>query len=114
MRLFLLLFFGISICIDTLSQSLVDRADTLFHYKKYNQAARGTGYALESSKWNNGVFTFALLEGLKKGRADVDSNGTVQLTELSYNVSREVELLTNGNQKPTSRAENLEYDWVVW
>ena len=77
-------------------------------------AARGTGYALESSRWNNGVFTYALINGLKNRMADTDYDGSVRLTELSTYVISEVETLTNGNQKPTSRAENLEYDWEVW
>lgn len=77
-------------------------------------AARGTGYALESASWNNGVFTYALINGLKNYTADIDQNGDIKLTEISSYLIEEVDRLTNGNQKPTSRAENLEYDWQIW
>lgn len=77
-------------------------------------AASGTGYALESATWNNGVFTYSILNGLKNNLADLDKNGTIRVSELSQYINQEVQLLTHGNQKPNSRAENLEYDWGLW
>ncbi len=77
-------------------------------------AAAGNSYALESDEWRNGVFTFALLSGLKSKAADANRNGEVTVTELKDYVSKEVERLTQGAQKPTSRRENLEFDFRIW
>jgi len=77
-------------------------------------AATGTGYALESPEWNNGVFTYCLLNGLKNMAADKNKDKKITVSELKDYVSDEVSKLTNGAQKPTSRRELLEYDWSVW
>lgn len=77
-------------------------------------AAAGKGYAYESKKWNNGVFTYALLSGMMEGAADIDGNKQVSTFELLKYVSKEVDHLTKGAQKPTSRRENNLLNWVVW
>jgi len=69
-------------------------------------AARGQGAALEGEKWSNGAFTHCVLNGLKDGKTSVN--------ELKDYVLKEVEILTNGQQKPTSRRENMEIDWRIW
>ncbi len=77
-------------------------------------AAAGKGYALESPEWNNGVFTYSILNGLKNKTADANQDEMITISELKEYVSKEVERLTNGAQKPTSRRENLGWDWRVW
>jgi hypothetical protein len=77
-------------------------------------AAAGNSYALESDEWRNGVFTYTILSGLKNETADQNKDGKVTVTELKDFVSKEVERLTDGAQKPTSRRENLEFDFVIW
>ncbi|HOH84439.1 MAG TPA: hypothetical protein PLI16_07485, partial [Bacteroidales bacterium] len=77
-------------------------------------AAAGTGYALESPEWNNGVFTYCILNGLKNLAADASGDKIVSVSELKDYVSKEVERLTNGAQRPTSRKESLEFDWKLW
>lgn len=77
-------------------------------------AAAGNSYALESDEWRNGVFTFSLLSGLKNKLADKNRDRTVTVAELKGFVSNEVEKLTEGAQRPTSRSENLEFDFRVW
>ncbi|MBP7077183.1 MAG: caspase family protein [Bacteroidales bacterium] len=77
-------------------------------------AAAGVGYALEGEQWNNGVFTYALLDGLYNRRADANGDKQVSLSELRSYVIGEVDRLTNGRQRPTCRQENLEFDWRVW
>jgi len=77
-------------------------------------AAAGNSYALESDEWRNGIFTYCILAGFKSGKADINGDGTITVTELKEYVSREVERLTRGEQKPTSRQENLEFDFTVW
>lgn len=77
-------------------------------------AAAGNSFALESDEWRNGVFTYALISGVKSRSADQNRNGEITVSELKDFVSEEVEKLTNGAQKPTSRRENLEFDFRVW
>lgn len=77
-------------------------------------SASGKEFAFESAKWNNGVFTFALLDGLKSGAADGDQDGTVKVSELRDFVIDRVQKLTSGQQTPTSRRENLEFDFPVF
>ncbi len=70
-------------------------------------AAAGNQFALESGKWNNGVFTYSILEAL-------DKYPTIKISELKKLVGQRVEELTNGLQKPTFRNETIEVDWEVW
>jgi WD40 repeat protein len=77
-------------------------------------AAAGKGYALESSKWNNGVFTYSIINGLKNKAADKNKDKKITISELkNYSISQ-VEQLTGGNQKPTARREALGIDWRIW
>jgi WD40 repeat protein len=77
-------------------------------------AAGGMEYALESNQWNNGVFTYSVLQALKENKADADKNGSTSISELKNYVSEHVQKLTGGRQKPTSRRENLDTDWTLW
>jgi len=77
-------------------------------------AAAGEGYALESAEWNNGAFTFSLLNGLKSAEADLDKNGVITISELKEYVLQKVYTITNGKQKPTVRNDNLEFDFRIW
>ena len=69
--------------------------------------------ALESDAWNNGVFTYAVLAGLKNRRADRNGDGRVTVKELHEFVTAEVRRLTRGRQTPGARAENLDLDFAV-
>jgi len=77
-------------------------------------SASGKEYAYESGEWNNGVFTFSLLEGLASLSADLNNDGNVTVSELQEYVTQKVQTLTNGKQTPTSRRENIENDFKVW
>jgi len=77
-------------------------------------AAAGDSYALESDQWNNGVFTYALINGLMSKAADQNKDGDISIAELSNYVSRQVSLLTNGQQKPTERQENTDNNFRIW
>jgi uncharacterized caspase-like protein len=76
-------------------------------------SAGGAEYALESSEWQNGVFTYAVLAGL---RADADRNrdGRVRVSELRDHVIEQVGKLTSGKQRPTARRDALEVDFPVY
>jgi hypothetical protein len=73
-------------------------------------------YAFESGKWNNGVFTFCVRKGIEEKQADTDGgnfDGRVSVQELLKYVSRKVSELTNDKQRPTSRRENIEFEWMI-
>ncbi len=77
-------------------------------------SAGGGEFAYEGAKWNNGVFTYSVLVGLTTGKADLNNNGNIQVSELRDYVFDNVNKLTNGKQNPTTRKGNLEFDWKIW
>ena len=77
-------------------------------------AATGDGSALERDDWNNGAFTYTVLNALKQMNCDNNEDGNISVTELRDYVIPEVYRLTNGLQKPTVRQENIEFDWNLW
>lgn len=77
-------------------------------------SAGGQEFALESAEWNNGVFTYSILEGIETGRADLNKDGHISVTELKEYTSRQVQRLTNGKQNPTSRTENLDFNYNIF
>jgi hypothetical protein len=77
-------------------------------------SASGNEYALEGERWNNGVFTYAVLSGLKEGRADANKDGVITVGELQAYVIDEVRKLTAGGQNPTVRQENLDFDFQIF
>jgi WD40 repeat protein len=77
-------------------------------------AAGGYEFALESEDWNNGVFTYAILEGLTSGEADRNHDGLVHVSELKNYVTQQVIELTDGKQHPTTRTENTLNDFVLF
>lgn len=77
-------------------------------------AASGYEFALESDEWNNGVFTYAILQGLKSKEADLNEDGKVLISELKWYVVEKVGELTEGQQHPTTRKENDLNDFVIY
>jgi WD40 repeat protein len=75
-------------------------------------SAGGGEFALESDKWKNGVFTLSVIQGLTGNNADVNGDNQVTISELGAYVAANVRKLTSGQQNPTFRRENLEYDYV--
>jgi uncharacterized caspase-like protein len=76
-------------------------------------SASGTQFALESPQWKNGVFTYAVLDGLKNKRIAPSASGKVTVSGLRDYVIAKVPALTNGQQTPTARQEQLDDDFAI-
>jgi hypothetical protein len=74
----------------------------------------GNEFSLEGEQWQNGVFTYSVLQGLKNGKPDRNGDGIVTVSELESYVIETVGSLTAGAQNPTVRHENLDYDFPVY
>ncbi|MGB4974076.1 MAG: caspase family protein [Cyclobacteriaceae bacterium] len=77
-------------------------------------SAGGAEFAFESDKWKNGVFTFFLKQGLYTKEADLNGDGSIYASELQRYLSEKVYEATDGKQRPTTRAENLNYDMLLY
>jgi WD40 repeat protein len=82
-------------------------------------AARGYQSAFEKESFGNtggnGAFTACIIEALTEKKSELsDKNGHITISKLKDYVIKRVEEITKGRQKPTTRTENLEYDFVVW
>jgi uncharacterized caspase-like protein len=74
-------------------------------------SAKANQTSQESTRWQGGVFTQYLLEGMRSG-ADFNGDGTVTVEELYEFVSQSVERETNGRQQPVLSGQNFE-DLVI-
>ncbi|MEO6305504.1 MAG: hypothetical protein ABIP51_20240, partial [Bacteroidia bacterium] len=77
-------------------------------------SAGGTEAAFEGEKWNNGLFTHCVLEGMKNYKADQNADKKITLSELQKFVAEEVYRLSEGKQSPTYRMENTVLDYELW
>ncbi|MDP3557093.1 MAG: caspase family protein [Bacteroidota bacterium] len=77
-------------------------------------SAGGTEAAFEGEKWNNGLFTYCLLNAMKNFKADYNSDKKISLSELQKFVAEEVYRLSEGKQSPTYRMENTVLDYEIW
>ncbi|MGA2078880.1 MAG: caspase family protein [Terriglobia bacterium] len=76
-------------------------------------ASGGMEFAYEGGQLQNGVFTAAVLEGLN-GKASSTPNSAPTVSQLRDYVAQRVGQLTSGQQRPTVRRENLDYDFPLW
>ena len=70
-------------------------------------------FALESARWNNGVFTAAVLEGLEAMAADLNGDRQIRVDELRRFVADRVAQRTQGRQVPTVRGSNPALDFAI-
>ncbi len=77
-------------------------------------SAGGMEFALEGENWKNGLFTYCFINGLSSGKADLNRDGNIKLSELQEYVSEQVYTLSSGKQQPTSRIENQSIDYILW
>ena len=76
-------------------------------------AAGGMEHALEAIVVNNetienGAFTYSVLECLRKHKGK-----ELMISELKTFAEKRVIDITNGKQRPTSRQETMEVDWLL-
>jgi hypothetical protein len=76
-------------------------------------AAAGDSYALESDQWNNGVFSYSVIQALLGTDKNIMKDG-LTIYELQQFVAKNVESLTKGRQKPMTRSGSPQYDFVIW
>ncbi|MCF6365676.1 MAG: caspase family protein [Bacteroidales bacterium] len=77
-------------------------------------SAGGVEYAFESDELKNGVFTYVLINALKSMKANSNYDKVITISELQKYVMKTVSELTGGKQNPTTRRENLEFDFEIW
>ncbi len=77
-------------------------------------SAGAAEYAYESDKVKNGVFTYVLLKSLRENTADLNRDKQIVISELQQYVQQRVSKLTRGLQTPTTRRENIHYDFRIW
>jgi TPR repeat protein len=74
-------------------------------------ASAGAQFALESEKWSNGVFTAAVIEGLRDKKADWNTDDRITVSELKNYLGQRVSELTAGAQKPSVVAFEQDQDF---
>ncbi len=70
-------------------------------------ASGGVQFAQERSELGHGVFTYSVIEAMKKFPE-------IKISNLKKYIGNRVLELTNGLQKPTTRNETIAVDWNVW
>lgn len=65
-------------------------------------SSTGRQLSIEDSRWENGAFTEALLEGFN-GKADYNRNNAISIAELDLWLSERVKQLTDKRQHPVAR-----------
>ncbi|HBI16072.1 MAG TPA: hypothetical protein DDY20_11250 [Desulfobulbaceae bacterium] len=70
--------------------------------KPGENSEEGEAFRLEHEKSGHGAFTYSLLEGLT-GKADMDGDRSISVSELSSYVAKKVPRLTQGRQHPYFR-----------
>lgn len=75
-------------------------------------SSTGRQYSLEDSKWQNGAFTKALVEGLSADN-EFSRNGRITLNMLDLYISERVKELTGGRQTPTTSKPQTISDFPI-
>ncbi|MFD1553933.1 hypothetical protein DNU06_13990 [Putridiphycobacter roseus] len=77
-------------------------------------SSAGTEYAMEGERWENGLFTYCLIRGLKNKEADLNKDNKINISELQEYIQYQVNYISNGTQTPTSRIVNTQLDYRIW
>ena len=74
-------------------------------------ASSSAEFALEGEKWQNGVFTYTLINGWGFAARKNKSNQKVHYRDLKQYLQETVSAITQGRQTPNTVMENAEIDW---
>lgn len=74
----------------------------------------GVELSMESKNWQNGLFTFCLLEGLTSHNADLNKDRKIMVSELQKYIKYRTSVISQGKQVPTARSENISLDFRIW
>jgi hypothetical protein len=74
----------------------------------------GLEFAMEGKNWNNGLFTYCLLNGVKTKAADLNGDKSISVSEIKKYVQEKVKVMSKGLQTPVTRNENIEIDYLLW
>ena len=97
---------SLSSCGAGISLSKTDQSSTF-------ASSTGNQLSLEKDEWNNGVFTKALVEGMRGAAARADL-AVISISDLNSYVSRRVKELTQGNQRPVmAMPKTVEDYWIA-
>lgn len=99
---------GIKPDIENLSKDLTNAENGLIVFTSSSRRQD----SIEDDRWKNGAFTKALIEGLS-GKADINSNHVITITELDYYLSERVKKLTKGRQTPTTAKLTTMQDFPI-
>ena len=91
---------------NQLVRSLQDNSTVIF------TSSRGSQLSQEDPKLGHGIFTYAIVQGMK-GAADLIKDGTITMKELDTYVSETVPKLTNGLQHPTTTTPDGYINFIV-
>jgi hypothetical protein len=91
---------------NQLVRGLMDNSTVIF------TSSRGSQLSQEDPKLKHGLFTYAIIEGMK-GAADLVKDGVITMKELDTYVSQEVPRLTKGAQHPTTTTPDGYVDFGV-
>lgn len=75
-------------------------------------ASTGEQLSQESTRWGNGAFSKAAIEGLR-GKADLSQTGRVTVSSLDTYISERVRNLTHGTQTPTTAKPRIDVDFLI-
>jgi uncharacterized caspase-like protein len=75
-------------------------------------SSRGSELSQESKEFGHGLFTYAIIQGMK-GEADLIRDGRITMKELDTYVSEKVPSLTGGAQHPTTATPDGYIDFNV-
>jgi hypothetical protein len=94
------------------SQMINNTINTLFtDFTKGNGAtilssSNGMEVAIEDKDVANGLFTWAIKDGISGKKADSNKDGIIQIQELANYINKKVSFLSSGVQTPGLRVEN--------
>lgn len=77
-------------------------------------SAGGIELAMEGDDWQNGLFTYCLINGLTNKSADLNEDDVITKSELQVYIQLQVRKISGGRQTPTSRIENNSLDFRIW